>query len=103
MELVSCATRKGTVYYEKSLTERFDAICKFADAEGIRDNLEEALARVTFPTFFGKPARTILGYDFYQHSLGFVVQIQDKDGAWKFAMNGGFIWNESDKNWGIHT
>jgi len=101
--LVRCQTRKGPVYYNEGLQKRMDEVCVFADSIGKRDNFEEALGRVAFPTFFGKPARTLLSYDFAPYSFYFNVQIRDADGAWKFAMNGGLIFHKSDETWSVHT
>lgn len=91
------------LFYDESLQPRLDEMAAHADAIGKRDHFERTLSRVAFPTFFGQKARTIVYNDFAPYSLGFSVQVQDKNGAWKFAMNGGFIYHHSEKEWGIHT
>lgn len=103
-ELVRMPLREGReIWFDPSVQGRLDEMARFADSIGKRDEYERALTRLAFPTFFGQKTRTIVYNDFAPLSLGFSVQTQDKSGAWKFAMNGGFIYHQNEKEWSIHT
>lgn len=91
------------VYFDPSLQKLVDEVAAFADSIGKRDSFENALSRVAYPKFFGQTARTMLYSDFAPNSFGFSVQVQDKDGAWRFAMNGGLIFHASEGEWSVHT
>ncbi len=104
MATVEMAVRdQRKVFYDESLQKRITEVCAFADSIGKRDAFEDALSRVAYPKFFGEPARTFLYSDFAAFSFGFSVQVQDRDGSWRFAMNGGIIFHERDAEWGVHT
>lgn len=104
MATVEMAVRnERKVFFDESLSARITEVGAFADSIGKRDSFEDALSRVAYPKFFGQTARTFLSVDFAAHSFAFSVQVQDPDGSWKFAMNGGIIFHERDQDWGVHT
>lgn len=103
-EFVKMALREQrSVFFHKTLQKQIDETFAFADGIGKRASFEDALARVAYPKFFEREARTLVYEDFAPHSFGFSVQVQDESGAWKFAMNGGVIFHASDNEWSVHT
>jgi len=96
-------TARGAVLYNNSLQKRMDEVLAHAATIGKLEHFESVLARVAYPTFFGRKARTLLTWDFAPYSFCFCVQTQDESGAWKFAMNGGLIFHAADQSWSVHT
>lgn len=104
-EICEMAVRDGgKLLYEKSLQSRLDEILKHAEAIDKREHLEKALGRLAYATFFGAEARTVVYSDFAPYSLGFAIEVKNKNtGKWEFALNGGFIYHSSAQEWSIHT
>lgn len=104
MEICEMTVRDGgKIRYERSLQSRLDEIFKHAEAIDKREHLEKVLGRLAYATFFGAEARTVVYSDFAPYSLGFTIEVKNKNGKWEFAMNGGFIYHSSAQEWNIHT
>lgn len=95
--------------------EHLEEVFKFAESIGKKDRLLRALEQAAFPTFFGRPAHTVLTKDFAPHSFYFMVYLDlaralGNESGW--VMNGGVIfhprWNGDERDdtqgdWSVHT
>lgn len=78
--------------------EHFDAVMKFAEANGLKEQLEQALDRLRNYSYYPDDPESVekkctLRRDYAPHSFAFEIYRPDpeKPGEWVFWFNGGLI------------
>ena len=86
--------------------EHYNKVTAEARARGIYSKLKIQLEYLrNYGCSDEKPDNAVveLGYDFASMSFSVVFLFKQKDGGYKFFMNGGLVFHEHDQDWSVHT
>lgn len=86
--------------------EYFRKVWARAKEMGLRAQLKDLIGYLHKYGCQDDPKRTqcVVGYDWAPLSFGFLMKIRnDQTGEYEPWFNGGLIWHEHEKRWGIHT
>jgi len=83
----------------------YNSVLQFAEFIGKKEDLLERLDYLANYACHDNPNKTqcVLVKDFSPNSFYFNMRRLDEDNVYQFWFNGGLIFDESDKSWGIHT
>lgn len=85
--------------------EAFEAMCTFADAEGLRPQLDGVLKYLDEYAEHGDRGRTRcrLFSDWAPHSMAVDMELRGDDGTYRRWFNGLLHYHSPSREWSVHT
>lgn len=86
--------------------EHYDKVVTLAKEKGLMAKLKTQLDYLAgYGCSDEDPEKCIteIGYDFAEMSFSVAFMFKQKDGSYKFFMNGGLIFHEYCQDWSVHT